>query len=340
MVWQVAACHTNKTTINQFKKIKGMKKSLLFAALIAGAMSANAQVENVAINGEAAGLNESDVTPITAGTVFGSSDNVTVKAAFDDSYKIVSCTHKGFKNVIVNGETFTYGNGVQGSSNPGGQSLAKDASTPPTTGAVIQLDVKKDGYVAVVSKLSSNKEYYVWEGNAISASPVAYTLYMDWSDAAQAGQPTIEYALPADEMGYINFDAADIDKYLNGTKLRWPEKIVLGADAADVKKNGFGVIVFQVFADAETYMVQAAGSKISVPGVIFSEKEITDLQITGEDESGNPLAIAFIGEGGTGISDITATENVNAPAYNIAGQRVNANAKGLIIKNGKKYLNK
>ncbi|MBO5156662.1 MAG: hypothetical protein J6C05_05960 [Prevotella sp.] len=46
-------------------------------------------------------------------------------------------------------------------------------------------------------------------------------------------------------------------------------------------------------------------------------------------------------EGATlGISDITVADNANAPAYNLAGQRVNANAKGLVIKNGKKYMNK
>ena len=46
-------------------------------------------------------------------------------------------------------------------------------------------------------------------------------------------------------------------------------------------------------------------------------------------------------EGGTGIANINADVNdANAPAYNLAGQRVNANAKGLVIKNGKKYVNK
>ena len=46
-------------------------------------------------------------------------------------------------------------------------------------------------------------------------------------------------------------------------------------------------------------------------------------------------------ESGTGIADINADVNdADAPAYNLAGQRVNANAKGLIIKNGKKYVNK
>lgn len=42
----------------------------------------------------------------------------------------------------------------------------------------------------------------------------------------------------------------------------------------------------------------------------------------------------------TGITDITKNveENVNAPVYNLAGQKVNANAKGLLIKNGKKFI--
>ncbi len=41
------------------------------------------------------------------------------------------------------------------------------------------------------------------------------------------------------------------------------------------------------------------------------------------------------------IKDIKANaENVNAPMYNMAGQRVNSNFKGLMIQNGKKFINK
>lgn len=41
----------------------------------------------------------------------------------------------------------------------------------------------------------------------------------------------------------------------------------------------------------------------------------------------------------TGISSVTAkAENDNAPMYNLAGQRVSKNAKGLVIKNGKKMI--
>ncbi len=43
--------------------------------------------------------------------------------------------------------------------------------------------------------------------------------------------------------------------------------------------------------------------------------------------------------GATGISDITANKaNANAPIYNLAGQRVNDNAKGILIQNGKKFV--
>jgi len=55
----------------------------------------------------------------------------------------------------------------------------------------------------------------------------------------------------------------------------------------------------------------------------------------------------FTGEGykdptsagsGTGIENITAQPEGNGAAYNIAGQRVNSTAKGLVIRNGKKFF--
>lgn len=316
-----------------------MKKQLLFAALLLGAVSANAQIEKITIDGSVAGLT-ADLQTIPAGTVVGSSDNVTVKAAYDDSYKVVSCAFQGYNNIIVNGESFEFSDGIQGNTNPSGQKLVDaENSTAPTAGAVFQLDIKKDGYIVVVSKLSSNKEYYVWEGDAYWAAPIAYSLYMDWSSHADTAHPTIEYTWPADELGYLDFGAADLDKYVDmgSGKARWPEKVELGADAADVKTNGVGAIVFPVYAEAGTYLVQAAGSKISVPGIIFSEEPITQLAITGANaETGEALSITFIGEGGeTAIQGVEAASSVNAPAYNLGGRVANS---GLLIQNGKKYI--
>ena len=42
----------------------------------------------------------------------------------------------------------------------------------------------------------------------------------------------------------------------------------------------------------------------------------------------------------TGISNITTSEADNAPTYNLAGQKVNAAYKGIVIKNGKKMIKK
>ena len=42
----------------------------------------------------------------------------------------------------------------------------------------------------------------------------------------------------------------------------------------------------------------------------------------------------------SGVDNITVDKNVDTPAYNVAGQRVNDAYKGIVVKNGKKYLNK
>ena len=44
--------------------------------------------------------------------------------------------------------------------------------------------------------------------------------------------------------------------------------------------------------------------------------------------------------GTDGISAVAAEKNVNAPVYNLAGQKVDAAYKGIIIKNGQKQIQK
>lgn len=43
---------------------------------------------------------------------------------------------------------------------------------------------------------------------------------------------------------------------------------------------------------------------------------------------------------GSGISTVVTKIDNNAPAYNVAGQRVNKNFKGLVVKDGRKFMNK
>lgn len=59
---------------------------------------------------------------------------------------------------------------------------------------------------------------------------------------------------------------------------------------------------------------------------------------TGEAKS---IRVVIGGDDTTGISEVNAAKaEAEAPIYNMAGQRVAAGTKGLLIKNGKKYINK
>ena len=58
--------------------------------------------------------------------------------------------------------------------------------------------------------------------------------------------------------------------------------------------------------------------------------------------SGNAKAISIVfNDNATGVNTVAkAEDNANATIYNIAGQRVTKNAKGIVIVNGKAYINK
>ena len=55
----------------------------------------------------------------------------------------------------------------------------------------------------------------------------------------------------------------------------------------------------------------------------------------------NFYGFEFVAAGTSGISNINASEAANEGAtFNLLGQKVASNAKGLVVKNGKKFINK
>jgi len=276
-----------------------MKKFLLSAAALMAAMSMNAQVESAFIDADNvfAGIEETKWTddkgkeqsgyPVEAGHVLCASDNVTMKIAYQENGKITALAgeNDNAKTVTIGGVTYKATKGVTGNQNP-----TASITEASTNGFVIQFDVKKDGYIYAICKLSSNKPYYVWEGKAGEGEAlVAYSLTMHMLDETTPIGAELNYTLPADADGYFDASAADADKYTDGTALRWPEKIVLGAEAADVKKNGLGIIKFPVYADAETYLLHATGSKVSIDGFVFSPTELEmKVNKVGEEPEDNP----------------------------------------------------
>ena len=83
-----------------------------------------------------------------------------------------------------------------------------------------------------------------------------------------------------------------------------------------IAKKSNGTVTFSV-AEGGTYYVLAAGTKMGFYGFKY---------VTGTS---------------TGISDIQAPKSSKDGAtFNLLGQKVASNAKGLVIKNGKKFINK
>ena len=289
-----------------------MKKILLSIASVVFAMNANAQVESAFINPETVyeGIEETQWVddkgkdqsgyPIEAGHFLCESENVKMSIAYEEKGKISALAGESdnAKTVTIGGQVYEATKGVTGNSNP--TATTTEAST---NGFVIQFDVKKDGFIYAICKLSSNKPYYVWEGKAGQGERlVAYSLTMHMLDETTPLGEELNYTLPADADGYFDAQAADADKYADGTVLRWPEKIILGAEAEDVKKNGLGIVKFPVYADAGTYLFHATGSKVTIDGFVFSPTEL-DMKVNKVGEEPQPVAEPWKIEGAEGAME-------------------------------------
>ena len=314
-----------------------MKKLFTFAAMVAITMSASAQTESAFLDAEALLGADAATTAVNvaAETVFCSTTNVTMKAAWADTYKIVSLTAETdpANKVIIDGVTYDMPTGIQGQNNPKPADLVSGGQN---SGAVFKFDVKADGVLYVFGKLTGNKSYYVWEGDVANAQglPVAYTMK---AQPVKGGDP-VGYTLKGDADGYYvignGYDNGSamataslcVDAYNNIT---WGAEVKPTKDWGTIwtKGNALGVIAFPVYKEAATYFVNACGSKITCNGFVF---------VPGATTIGN---ISFAGAG-TGINGITVdgADNANAPVFNLAGQRVSKDAKGILIQNGKKFI--
>lgn len=305
-----------------------MKKMLLSAALLIAAFTANAQ-EVVTIDGTTLGLNADVATSVKAGTEIGrtASGSVVATTRFDDSFKSV-----GMKNgtVSINGNQISLPDGaaIQGTTN--GPGSAASEGTYPTTGCIYRFTVTQDGYLYLIISASGNKNYVVFE-EELNRMP--YVFSMENTNGKDANNALYYYDLSKME-GATYYDETVQDYYVTqGYAIQQPSQIVTGES---VGTTGNGVMKFKVYAGCK-YDAMATGSKMTLGAFAFDTTGDADITT----DTNTLLVKGQIPDGTSGITDINydKTDNANAPAYNIAGQRVNKNAKGIIIINGKKYIN-
>ncbi len=333
-----------KNYIINLKILFQMKKFLLGAAIVATAATANAQVEVGFLSSEELGL--SDKPTLASDTKLAGTANVDMIFPYGQEVSAQNPDFNGFKQIIVNDETIDLVQGIGGTANGKGDF----ASGPQADGCMYQFKVKKDGWLVVPSKISSNKNFYVFEGLVGNDPlPIAYTLGMDLQSGDYPAIPEIVYSLPADADGYVDLESPEIDKYtFGGNSLAWPIRIATQDAEAASAGNGTGAIVFPVYAEAENYLVFAVGSKMNTCGFIFVDSDpageppyvaVYCPEAGGETPRAEKTVVVCGTPDPNAVNGIEAA-NADAPIYNAQGIRVNADAKGLLIQNGKKFIRK
>ena len=307
-----------------------MKKIFTLVALATFAFAANAQTESAFVNAEELLGAEAAETaaPVEAGKVFTSSASVDMKAAFDDTYKIVSLWGEAdaVNKVSIDGVEYEMPMGIQGQVNPKENSLKNGGQQ---SGAVFQFDVKEDGFLYVFGKFACNKNYYVWEGDVrnMEGMPVAYTM-----TAAQANDgKVVGYTLPGDADGYYTIGGGydDTSKYLEADRCTeifnvegtTPDNVPASKSCTvwNNSGNALGVIAFPVYKEAKEYYVNACGSKVTVNGFVF---------VKGAAQIGN---VTFAKGESTGINNVAAVSAKKAAKKAIVDGRL------VIEKNGKQF---
>ncbi len=354
-----------------------MRKSLLLLAAVAFAGVANAQVivglatdEELATAGLA--KDKAQMDPVT----IVDNEAGAFGTAYADKWGSTT-TYKNYRNVTVNGTPVQLGSGAVGDANPTFTSFEAGA---PSAGAVFKITAKQDGYMTVFTKVNPNKQYLVYEGTVDGAivyalgwsngeQKIYYAMPSDEYGMIDFNSPEAsKYLIPAtkqskneagellwlDQNGNVvagerpvwtgedgkeKKGSAVMEEILGQTKPAMPWNAA-GLEKAPGESTGF--LSFHVWADMDYYFC-ALGSKAACGGFIFTEEvpSIVYDEVLGEDGSVTYAKVEFpaILEG-AGVEGVEAVADENAPVYNMLGVRVNADAKGILIQNGKKFIRK
>lgn len=151
-----------------------------------------------------------------------------------------------------------------------------------------------------------------------------------------------------------NFNSKFTDATWNGTEftsglkmegstlIHWTSTKTATVTIVQSTYNDKGIFMDDVKYEAATATAGTGCRIYTIENVAAGEHKIH--RISGETNAGESglfaVKVTYTG-GGTAINAINAaTIDANAPAYNLAGQKVDSSFKGIIIKNGKKMIQK
>ncbi len=174
---------------------------------------------------------------------------------------------------------------------------------------------------------------YVWKIDTKYSCAKA-SAYVNKNIAAESYLVSPWFTVPADGKCVLTFDQA-VSKYF-GTVADEAQVWIYSRDLTTTAQMPLTYPEvatdksFSSFASASVELYPFAGKEIMV-----AFKYTSDANHAGTWEIKN----VYVGAPTTGIDGVVDTKaDVNAPVYNLAGQRVNSNAKGILIQNGKKFV--
>ena len=353
-----------------------MKKTYFMAALAAFSMAATAQTV-CTMDFDALGISGS--TDIAADMLLCEDENGALYAAFGDNAKPQSIKAGGYENYTVNGgEELGMGSGLGGSNNPTFSYYEEGAPTAgwvfkyvaKADGYVTVLTKLSPNKQYLVMEGKTGALPYTL-GFALNGEGYAYN-QPEIKDEADENFGLIDFNDNPDNKYFI---AGQIQSKNDAGELLWKDKdgnIVAGErpvweedgkekkggavmeDVPGTHKpqfpyvtvglasnpgNAAGIIQFNVLKD-NSYYICALGSKIIIPGFIYTADAKPAITFTGAEVTPVTLSDKGAFAGVEGITVDSATLEVNAPIYNLMGVRVNADAKGILIQNGKKIIRK
>lgn len=170
----------------------------------------------------------------------------------------------------------------------------------------------------------------------------------DKSYYAHIGQKTITVVPPHQIKGNINNNVVNGDFYFRGLygSKQYTEEKNGNLTNTPISDNGSQKYQFISTATGNYLKYLKSGNTSKFPGFRayfyfpgWSAEENNKLQSS--TNTSNSKVFLFVEGGTTGISDIRTDENHNdGRIYNLAGQVVDESYKGIVIKNGRKYLAK